>query len=223
VTVIVALAAVVVIAALVSAAKAYQPLAAPCLTSRTATGCATGFDGLMEGPGFPGLPGGSGLEAVNNSGGAVGDLYVPPGIGKFSFAVGIENNGRFAVQIEAASVRLPSDRPPGEGEVNGEPVPPWPLAIAGSAEYVSNSPKDGHGRPGRAVAGLSLPAHASITLGFPVRLSYPCRSKDLWATQPRIYLRERFLSFERWVSISLPVPLIMHQPEARGAFGAVCT
>jgi hypothetical protein len=158
---------------------------------------------------FPGLPEGTGLRTVNDLGMAAGDLYIPPQRGNFTLAVSIQNTGGISVTIEAVTMQVPR---PGIGS--------WPFVSAGTVRYV---PGEGAlPATGRPVAGLSLSPGEVIMVGIPLRQAYRgCYVAGTLTGANAFYVKERFLGFTRWVSISLGHQVLMHEPEPRG-LGAIC-
>jgi hypothetical protein len=168
---------------------------------------------------FPGLPSGTGLRSVNTFGEQIGQLYVPPQTGVFTVAESIGNNGPKPVTIEAVSILSPQDQ---ANRAEGES--PWPLVPAGPVHWtlqIQGLPHAGPGS-GTSVAGVTLPPHQGLLLGFPLRLSDGgvCYVAGGWAGVDTFYVKERFGPFTHWVTVKFPQPLTMREPEARGSVPA---
>jgi hypothetical protein len=147
---------------------------------------------------------------VNDFGVAEGSLYIPPQRGVFTLSESIYNPGPWAVTIEAVTVQ---QRAPGENW--------WPLVPAGPVlqltEYGRQTPAGG------PAAGASLAPHQGFLLGIPVRFAHHgCSLGYGWTGLDHFYVKERFLTFTRWVSIPLDIPLTMNEPESLSVGGVVC-
>jgi hypothetical protein len=192
------LACVVAFVALTVAAARYQPVSAA---------------GTSRG-GFPGLPAGSGLRLVNDFGPTTGEIYVPPGAGKFTISRTIENSGPMTVTIEGVTLSPPS--PFG-------PFPTWPLVQTGPALYVRERSPGARTtwKSGRPLHDVALGAGQAITIGVPVEAAYPCYLTDSSTGLDGFYLEERFSGFVHWLAVPLVSPVIMQEPFQRGKTGGL--
>jgi hypothetical protein len=69
---------------------------------------------------------------------------------------------------------------------------------------------------GSPVARLSLAPGESILVGIPVRMAGTCYEPTGWTGTNVFYVKERFLFFTHWVTVTVQRPWIMHEPFARG-------
>ena len=188
-------AAVVILAVL---AGTYQPVQAG------------GYSGI----GFPGMPSGTGLRAVNNFlNVSNGDTYVPPQRGVFTVTESIGNSGPEAVTIEAVTVLSPEQQ---AEQTNGQP--PWPLTPAGAVHWRDEEAGPGLTPPtsGTSVAGLTLAPGEDISIGIPLRISGPCYEPGSSAEVDAFYVQVRYLSFTHWVAVPFQTPLLLQAPAAKG-------
>jgi hypothetical protein len=166
---------------------------------------------------FPGLPAAVGVRDVNTFGGAMGEIYAPPQPGVFTIVETIANAGPQAVTIEAVSILSPQDQ-----AFAAAGSPPWPLIPAGPVRWIPTVYHRGESLPtsGSPVAGLSLAPGESILVGIPVRMAGTCYEPTGWTGTNVFYVKERFLFFTHWVTVTVQRPWIMHEPFARGQVAA---
>jgi hypothetical protein len=149
-----------------------------------------------------------GLRLVNDFAGAPGDLYLPQQRGTFTLTASIENDGRFAVTIEAIALSGPGE------------TPPWPLVVAGPPAYLPYSSLE-RSRPA-PVAGLSLAPGGSILIALPTRMAYRCFINAGWTGTDAVWVKERFLTTTNWYPVALELPIVLREPQPVGTPGAIC-
>jgi hypothetical protein len=169
--------------------------------------------GEASGGSLPGTPAAKGLQTVNTFGGNQGETYVPPQLGVFTITESILNTGPQPVTIEAVSMLSPAEQ---ANQSHGSP--PWPLTPAGPVRWQNMITSSIEPRPvsGNSVAGLTLRPGEDVYVGIPVRLSGTCYDPGGFVTVDTFYVKERFLSFTHWVTITLGSPYIFGQPSSPG-------
>lgn len=159
------------------------------------------------------MPAARGIQTVNTFGDNQGETYVPPQLGVFTILETILNTGPEPVTIEAVSMLSPAEQ---ANQAQGSP--PWPLTPAGPVRWQNMITSSIEPRPvsGTSVAGLTLRPGEDVYVGIPVRLSGTCYDPGSFAAVDTFYVKERFLSFTHWVTITLGSPFIFRQPSSPG-------
>ena len=118
-----------------------------------------------------------------------------------------------AVTIEAVSILSPNDQ---ASQAQG--IRPWPFTPAGPVPwtYSDTDPRLKPPLSGTSVVGLALPPHKAILVGIPLRMSGTCYDPTGWATQDVFFVKERYLFFTHWVTITFQSPLLLHEPSYPG-------
>ena len=162
---------------------------------------------------LPGMPAARGIQTVNTFGGAQGETYVPPQLGVFTITETIQNTGPQPVTIEAVSILSPAEQ---ASQAQG--IALSPLTPAGPVRWQNMITAPDQPRPisGTSVAGLSLRPGEDIYVSIPVRLIGTCYDKQSFDTTDALYVKERFLTFTHWVTITFDIPFIFRHPSNPG-------
>lgn len=165
--------------------------------------------GGMSGSHYQGLPVGHGIRDVNTFLGQTGQEYVPLQGGAFSILTSLSNNGPYSVTVLAVSV---------QGASEGFH---WPLTPAGAVRYRPLYEPETL-KAGTLAKPFSLAPQQYVVIGIPVRFSDFCTEPGAWTSLDHYWVEERFLSFSKWVPISIGQTILMNEPLARSAGGTHC-
>ncbi|HEX9030193.1 MAG TPA: hypothetical protein VF834_00010 [Streptosporangiaceae bacterium] len=152
--------------------------------------------------GFPGMHRPLNARIVNNVGGQIGDILIPPQKGTFAVSVSLFDPGPMPVTIEDVSLAPPN------------PDYPWSLISAGPVKYWTARMYSGIPlASGRPIAGLTLRpgGENGIYIGVPVRM-HACYIPGGFQVLDGFYVKERFGPFTKWVKIPLMQPILVNTP-----------